>query len=289
MPSTVASVADLRRRIAGWRGAGARIGLVPTMGALHEGHLSLVRLLKPRCERVVASIFVNPKQFAAHEDFGAYPRDMEGDAAKLDEAGCDLVYTPEPAEMYPAGFATSVSVGGVSEGLESASRPHFFGGVATVVAKLLLQALPDEAAFGEKDYQQLLVVKRLVRDLDIPVEITAGPTVREPDGLAMSSRNAYLTPAERAIAGRFNLLLREAVTALERGAAIAPTLAETAERLAAAGFDRVDYLTLRDAETLAELAGASLDRPARLLSTVLLGRTRLLDNFPVRSPGAELG
>lgn len=267
------------------RQAGRRIGFVPTMGALHAGHLSLVRLLKAQGCWVVASIFVNPRQFAAHEDLGAYPRDLAGDRAKLAAAGCDLLYAPDAGEIYPPGFASAVSVGGVSEGLESASRPHFFGGVATVVAKLLLQVGPDLAAFGEKDYQQLLVVRRLVRDLDIPVEIVAGETMREADGLAMSSRNAYLSPEQRAVAGRFNRLLREAVAGLQAGDAIAPTLERCREALLEAGFDRIEYVELRDAQDLSPLHGPALDRPARLLATVVLGKTRLLDNFAVL-PGA---
>jgi len=278
---TTATKSGLREAVAAARAAGRRIGFVPTMGALHAGHLSLVRLLKARGAWVAASIFVNPKQFAAHEDLGSYPRDLQGDAAKLAEAGCDLLYAPGPEEIYPPGFATAVRVSGVSAGLESASRPHFFGGVATVVAKLLLQAGPDYAAFGEKDYQQLLVVRRLVRDLDIPVEIVAGETVREADGLAMSSRNAYLGPAQRAIAGRFNVLWREAVSALEAGRPIPEVLAGAEGALAAAGFDRVDYVAVRDAEDLSELPGSTVDRPARLLATVVLGQTRLLDNFAV--------
>lgn len=279
------SVSAVRAAVSEQRASGRLIGFVPTMGALHAGHVSLVRLLKARGAWVVASIFVNPKQFAAHEDLGSYPRDLAGDASKLAAAGCDLLYTPDIEAMYPAGFATSVSVIGVSEGLESASRPHFFGGVATVVAKLLLQVGPDCAAFGEKDYQQLLVVRRLVRDLDIPVEIVAGETVREADGLAMSSRNAYLSAAQRIVAGRFNGLLRQAVAALEAGEAISLVLARTEAALLGAGIEGLDYLALRDADSLGELPGPVVDRPARLLATVVVGKTRLLDNFPV-SPRA---
>jgi pantoate--beta-alanine ligase len=277
----VRSVAELRAAVAAARADGRRIGFVPTMGALHAGHVSLVELLKARGAFVAASIFVNPKQFAAHEDLGSYPRTLEADAAKLAAVGCDLLYAPEAAAMYPPGFATSVQVGGVSEGLESAARPHFFGGVATVVAKLLLQTGADLAAFGEKDYQQLLVVRRLARDLDIPVEIVAGETVREADGLAMSSRNVYLSPAERLVAGRFNGVLRAAVSALEAGAAIAPVLARCEAELLAAGFARIDYVALRDAADLAPLPGPATDRPARLLAAVAVGSTRLLDNFAV--------
>lgn len=272
----------LRAAVAAARAQGRIIGFVPTMGALHAGHVSLVALLKARGAFVAASVFVNPRQFAAHEDLGAYPRDLAGDAAKLAAAGCDLLYAPDAAAIYPADFATTVHVGGVSEGLESAARPHFFGGVATVVAKLLLQAGADLAAFGEKDYQQLLVVRRLVQDLDIPCEIVPGPIVREADGLAMSSRNAYLSAPEREVAGRFNGVLREAVRAIEAGEAVAPALARCEARLLAAGFARVEYVALRDAADLAPVSGDRLDRPARLLATVVLGKTRLLDNFAVR-------
>lgn len=281
-PIIVRSIVDLRAVINVWRREGRRIGLVPTMGALHEGHLSLVRLAGTHSDRVIASLFVNPKQFAAHEDLDRYPRDEAGDAAKLASAGCDLLFAPQPAEMYPAGFATAVSVSGVSDDLEGAMRPHFFGGVATVVAKLLLQCLPDTAVFGEKDYQQLLVIRRLVRDLDIPVAIIAGPTVREPDGLAMSSRNAYLSPSERSAAARMNVILKRAVADLERGGEVAAI--EHAAKLALdeAGFDPIDYVAVRDAEDLSALA-ARVDRPARILAAAWLGATRLIDNFPVLS------
>jgi pantoate--beta-alanine ligase len=277
----VRTVADLRAAVAAWRSGGARVGLVPTMGALHEGHLSLVRLLRTRgATRVAATLFVNPKQFAAHEDLGRYPRDEAGDAAKLAAAGCDLLFAPDGAVMYPPGFATSVTVSGVSEGLESAVRPHFFGGVATVVTKLLLQSLPDVAAFGEKDYQQLLVIRRLATDLDIPVDIIAGETIREADGLAMSSRNVYLTPPQRAVAGQFNVLLFQAAARLGAGAPPAPSLAALRSALAAAGFDAVEYAAFCDAQTLAPLE--TLDGEGRLLAAVRLGETRLIDNVSVR-------
>ena len=196
----VRTVADLRARVRAWRADGLRIGFTPTMGALHEGHLSLVRLARTRADRVVASVFVNPTQFGPNEDFDAYPRDEAGDAALLAGAGCDLLYAPSTVEMYPAGAATTVTVTGVSEPLDGQARPGHFAGVATVVAKLLNQCAPDIAVFGEKDYQQLQVIRRLVADLDLPVEIVGSPTARADDGLALSSRNAYLTPAERAVA-----------------------------------------------------------------------------------------
>ena len=209
-PKIVHSVVALRGEINAWRRAGMRVGLVPTMGALHDGHLSLVRESQSRAHKTVASIFVNPTQFAPHEDFDRYPRTLEADAAKLAGVGLDLIFAPSMAEMYPAGFATAMTVGGPSTGLETDFRPHFFGGVSIVVAKLLIAALPDVAVFGEKDYQQLMVVRRMTADLGLPISIVGAPIVREADGLAMSSRNAYLSPAERAVAGRMNVVLREA-------------------------------------------------------------------------------
>jgi pantoate--beta-alanine ligase len=275
----VRDVASLRDAVGGWRAAGLRVGLVPTMGALHEGHLSLVRAAKERCDRVVASLFVNPRQFAPHEDFERYPRDESTDAKLLAGAGCDLLYAPERAAMYPHGFATNVIVSDVSTPLEGEYRPHFFGGVATVVTKLLLQALPDAAFFGEKDYQQLLVIRRMAKDLDIPVEIVGCATVREHDGLAMSSRNAYLSPDQRRVAARLNLVLHEAVKAVHAGEPIAEAEAEAARHLAAAGFTSVDYVSIRDAETLAPIE--DLSRPARILAAAWLGKTRLIDNMAV--------
>ncbi len=276
---TVRTIPELRAAIARWRAQGLRVGLVPTMGALHEGHLSLVRAGRARCERVVASLFVNPKQFAANEDLERYPRDEASDAALLAGAGCDLLYAPDAALIYPPGFATSVTVTSVAAPLEGEHRPHFFGGVATVVAKLLLQCLPDVALFGEKDYQQLLVIKRMAADLDIPVEIAGCPTVREADGLAMSSRNAYLTPDERRIAGQLNVTLADAARAVAAGAAIADVESYAADRLRRAGFDKIDYVAIRDAETL--LAIETLDVPARILAAAWLGGTRLIDNMAV--------
>jgi pantoate--beta-alanine ligase len=271
-------VPALRAAVVTWRKAGLRVGLVPTMGALHEGHLSLVRAAKERCDRVVASLFVNPRQFAPHEDFERYPRNEEGDSKLLASAGCDLLFAPERAVMYPDGFATSVIVADVSVPLEGDFRPHFFGGVATVVTKLLLQCLPDAALFGEKDYQQLLVIKKLARDLDIPVEIIGCPTVREHDGLAMSSRNAYLNEDERRIAGRLNHVMHDAIKAVRHGAAIADAEAEAARHLTAAGFTVVDYVAIRDASTLAPVTDVS---NARILAAAWLGKTRLIDNMAV--------
>src|SRR5580700_7949605 len=210
----VRTLEDLRRALAVWRAEGQRIGLVPTMGALHDGHLSLIRLARQRADHVIASLFVNPAQFAPNEDFRAYPRDEARDAELLAETGCDLLYAPSTEDIYPAGFATCVTVTGISAPLEGASRPQHFAGVATVVTKLLIRVAPDAAYFGEKDYQQLLVVRRLVRDLDIPVQIAGVPTMREADGLALSSRNAYLSPEERRIAPEVARVLRRIAAAL---------------------------------------------------------------------------
>jgi len=275
----VRTVADLRAVVLAWRNEKRAVGLVPTMGALHEGHLSLVRTAKAQCDRAVATLFVNPKQFAPHEDFDRYPRNETQDAALLATAGCDLLYAPEREAMYPPGFATSVNVAEVSAPLEGEMRPHFFGGVATVVSKLLLQSLPDTAFFGEKDYQQLQVIKRMVRDLDIPVSIKVCPTVRESDGLAMSSRNAYLSANERQIAARLNVVLREGVKAYHAGAPVDAAEAEAAHQLTAAGFTKIDYVAIRNAETLAPLAARN--EPARILAAAWLGKTRLIDNMAV--------
>lgn len=271
-------VSTLRAAVKAWRTSGQSIGLVPTMGALHEGHTSLVRSAKARCTRVVASLFVNPRQFAPHEDFARYPRDEASDAALLASAGCDLLFAPDRAAMYPEGFATNVIVADVSTPLEGEFRPHFFGGVATVVSKLLLQCLPDAAFFGEKDYQQLLVIKRLARDLDIPVEIVGCETIREADGLAMSSRNAYLSQGERRTAGQLNVVLREAAAALRANTPMAGIETRMLARLLEAGFSAVDYAAVRNAETLAPVC--DLSRPARVLAAAWLGKTRLIDNMP---------
>lgn len=272
---------DLRARVASWRAAGERVALVPTMGALHEGHLSLVGIGRQKADRVVATLFVNPTQFSPAEDFDAYPRNEGRDADLLSAAGCDLLYAPGPDEMYPAGFATSVAVAHVSEGMEGAARPHHFGGVATVVTKLLTQAGPDVAIFGEKDYQQLQVIRRLARDLDLPVEIVGGPTVRADDGLALSSRNAYLSPEQRAIAPALNRALRACADAVSKGSSVEAAEAAAIESVLAAGFDSVDYLEVRSAEYLERLGPGPIDTPARVLTAARLGRTRLLDNVAI--------
>ena len=279
--TTARTVTDLRDRLAPWRKAGERIALVPTMGALHQGHLSLVTLAKSKADRVVASIFVNPLQFGPREDFHRYPRDEAGDLAKLEGAGADLVFAPDKAEMYPQGFSARVSLGDLTEDLCGAARPNHFDGVATVVTKLLLQCAPDLAVFGEKDYQQLLVIKRLVSDLDIPVEIIGGPIVREEDGLALSSRNAYLSPAERATAPLLYQTVSAVAADLSKGRGADDAAHAGRFKLEAAGF-RVDYVAVRDPETLKPLSGPV--KQARVLAAVHLGRTRLIDNVAVPLP-----
>lgn len=274
---TVHTVADLRAIVSGWKSDGETVGFVPTMGALHAGHMSLIDIAKGRADKTVASVFVNPKQFAPGEDFGAYPRTLPNDAARLAAAGCDLLYAPNGPEMYPDGFATSVHVGGPSQELETRFRPHFFDGVATVVTKLFTQVRPDCAVFGEKDYQQLLVITRLAADLDLGVDIIPGPVVREADGLALSSRNVYLSPENRVRAVRLNALLFSCAEALEKGEPISGTL-NTARMIAESAFDLVDYIEVRCAETLSALPGPVLDRPARILAAIRLGDTRLIDN-----------
>ena len=278
---TVRTKADLRARVAGWRAAGERVALVPTMGALHQGHLSLVGIGKQYADHVVSSLFVNPTQFSPAEDFEAYPRNEAKDAELLAEAGCELLYAPSAEEMYPLGFSTAVSVANVSQGMEGATRPHHFGGVATVVTKLLTQAAPDVAVFGEKDYQQLQVIRRLARDLDLPVEIIGGPTVRADDGLALSSRNAYLSREQRQIAPALNRALRACAQAVARGGAVDAAEASAIADIIAAGFDSVDYLEVRSAEYLERLGPGPIDAPARVLAAARLGRTRLLDNVAI--------
>lgn len=277
----VRTVAELRRQVAAWRKAGESVGLVPTMGALHAGHLSLVTLAKTKAQRVVASVFVNPTQFAPHEDFDAYPRDEAKDAALLESAGCDLLFAPSVAEMYAPGFSTTVTVSGVSEPLDGAARPGHFAGVATVVSKLLLQCGPDVAVFGEKDYQQLQVIKRLVADLDIPVEVIGAPTARADDGLALSSRNAYLTPAEREAAPSLAAALRDAVERLQSGTPVDRVENTGRAAMERAGFSRIDYFEVRDASSLAKLGPGPITGPARILAAGILGKTRLIDNMAV--------
>lgn len=278
------TIADLRDIVSGWRRQGFTVGFVPTMGALHEGHLTLVREAARRADRVVASVFVNPTQFAAHEDLGTYPRQEGKDAELLAGAGCHLMFAPSVDEMYPAGSTTTISVGGPAEGLEGAFRPQMFGGVALVVSKLLNQVQADVAVFGEKDWQQLMVVRRLVRDLDIPTEIVGAPTERDGHGLALSSRNAYLSEAELDIARRLNGVLFEAATQASAGRSAAEVEQEAGSALLGAGFSHLDYVAVRRAEDLAPFADGVVDAPGRVLAAVWLGRTRLIDNMAVAVP-----
>jgi pantoate--beta-alanine ligase len=276
----IRTLRQLRAQVAAWRSAGETIALVPTMGALHEGHLALVQLGRQRCRRVVVSIFVNPTQFAPHEDFERYPRDEAGDLAKLAGVGCDAAWMPDRGLMYPEGFATRIVPAGAAAGLESDTRPHFFGGVATVCCKLFGQVAPDVAVFGEKDYQQLCVIRQTVRDLDLPLEIVGAPTVRDADGLALSSRNAYLTPEQRRIAPELNRAITRVAAAVRAGAAPAEASAQARDDIARAGFTPIDYVEVRDAETLAPTPAGG-GRPLRVLAAAWLGKTRLIDNVGV--------
>jgi pantoate--beta-alanine ligase len=274
----VRSIADVRALVAGWRAQGLRVALVPTMGALHAGHVSLVEIARRQADRVVVSIFVNPTQFAPTEDFSKYPRTFEADLEKLSAIGAEAVYAPPVEAMYPPGAATTVSVAGpATAGLEDVTRPFHFAGVATIVAKLFTQVGPDVAVFGEKDFQQLAVVRRMADDLDLAVEVIGAPTVREADGLAMSSRNVYLSADERATAPALHRILQEAVAALGKGLAAEAALAEARAAIAAAGFD-LDYLDLRAAD---DLGPPRPGVPWRLLVAAMLGKTRLIDNIAV--------
>jgi pantoate--beta-alanine ligase len=273
----VHDVAGLRTRLAEWRRAGETIGLVPTMGALHAGHISLVDKAKEHARRIVLSIFVNPTQFAPSEDFSAYPRSLAADVAKFASADGDLVFAPAQAQIYPPGFATLLSMTGpATAGLEDRFRPAHFAGVATIVAKLLNQCRPDAAIFGEKDYQQLKVVTRMARDLDFETRIIGAPTVREQDGLALSSRNVYLSAKERAAAPALHAALARCAIEINEGVAIETALETARETLAAAGFV-TDYFEARDAESLAPLASRAAG-PVQLLAAATLGKTRLIDN-----------
>lgn len=275
---TIRTIEALRMAVRGLRATGS-IALVPTMGALHAGHMALVREAARRARHVVASIFVNPTQFGPNEDLASYPRREAEDAAMLEAEGCAILWAPEAATVYPPGHATSVSVKGVSEGLCGAARPGHFDGVATVVAKLFNQVQPDAALFGEKDYQQLAVIRRMARDLDFPLEIVGVPTQRDADGLALSSRNAYLSAEERLVARTLPRVLVETCQSIRDGAPVGEALARARQGLASAGFGPIDYVELRDAATLEPLA--LLDRPARLLAAATIGRTRLIDNLAV--------
>ncbi|MES0862195.1 pantoate--beta-alanine ligase [Ruegeria sp. SCPT10] len=272
-------LADLRALTTEWHRNGDTIGVVPTMGALHQGHLSLVQAAKAGTDRVIVTIFVNPKQFNNPEDLANYPRTESEDAQKLVPYGVDAIYVPDPDEIYPAGFSTTVTVGGLTDMMEGPFRPGHFEGVATVVAKLFLQTQADKAYFGEKDYQQLLVVRRMARDLDIPVEVVGCPTVREPSGLAMSSRNLRLSANGLEIAARKNTLMQAMAKELAAGAPFEPLAEQARDDLLAAGFTEVEYIDLRCAETLEPLPNAS--RPARLFITAWADGVRLIDNIPI--------
>lgn len=279
-PMIARTMPALRRALESLRARKATVALVPTMGALHDGHLSLVRLAKRRAARVVVSIFVNPAQFAPTEDFSSYPRTWKSDVAKLAAAEVDLIWNPAVKTMYPDGFATRIlTEGPATAGLEDRFRPHFFGGVTTVVGKLFTQCRPDFAMFGEKDFQQLRVVARMARDLDLGVKVVGSPTVRERDGLAMSSRNVYLSPQERRAAPALYRAMRDSARRMRGGSDIGAVLAGAAELIAAAGF-RLDYLEVRHAETLAPVASVK-GQPARLLVAARIGKTRLIDNVAV--------
>jgi pantoate--beta-alanine ligase len=279
-PLIVRSVPALRKIVSRYRAKGETVALVPTMGALHDGHLSLVRAAHRRAKRVIVSIFVNPAQFAPTEDFKTYPRSFNTDLAMLAALKVDLVWAPTVAAMYPAGFATKiVPEGPAIVGLEDKFRPHFFGGVATVVSKLFLQTTPDFAVFGEKDYQQLKVVTRMARDLDLPLRVIGAPTVRERDGLAMSSRNAYLSPDERKTAPLLHRVLKDTAAAIKSGTPVGSAVAQGRSRIEQAGF-KLDYLEARQAETLSPIESAK-DGPIRLLVAARIGTTRLIDNIRV--------
>jgi pantoate--beta-alanine ligase len=279
-PTIVRTVPALRRAVDGLRAKKATIALVPTMGALHDGHVSLVRLAKRRAARVIVSIFVNPTQFAPTEDFSSYPRTWKADVAKLTAEGVDLIWNPDVKTMYPDGFATRIlTEGPATVGLEDRFRPHFFGGVATVVGKLFTQVRPDFAIFGEKDFQQLRVVTRMARDLDLGVKVVGLPTVRERDGLAMSSRNVYLSPEQRRVAPTLYRAMKESAKRLRGGDAIEAAMAGGAELIAGAGF-ALDYFEVRHAETLTPITSVT-DGPMRILVAAKIGKTRLIDNVGV--------
>ena len=279
-PAVARTLPSLRRALEGLRARRATVALVPTMGALHDGHLALVRQAERRASKVVVSIFVNPTQFAPHEDFGSYPRTWKADMAKLAEAGVDLVWKPDVGTMYPPGFATRIlTEGPAMAGLEDRFRPHFFGGVATVVGKLFAQCRPDVALFGQKDYQQLKVVARMAADLDLGVKVIGVPIVRERDGLAMSSRNVYLSVEHRAAAPTLHRVMKDAARRLRNGGGLATVMADGTRTIADSGF-ALDYFEARHAETLAPIRSIK-DGPVRLLVAAKIGTTRLIDNIGV--------
>ena len=274
---------EAQKWIADQRRSGTAIAFVPTMGALHDGHLSLVREAQKHADHVVASLFVNPTQFAPGEDFETYPRTLDSDLDKLKAAGCSAAYCPSLETIYPDGDRTRVVVEGLSFILEGQFRPHFFIGVATVVSRFLIHLMPEFAVFGEKDYQQLLIIQRMAKDFGLPTKIIGAPTRREVDGLAMSSRNRYLTKAERDTAGHLPQALQTACARLAVGASIAGTLSDVYARLESAGFDKIDYITVRDSQSLQDMGDGPLPvkKQARILAAAWLGKTRLIDNMPV--------
>lgn len=275
----IRQLAPLRDALAELRGKSAKVGLVPTMGALHAGHMHLIETAKDDCDAVVASIFVNPTQFGEGEDLDAYPRQEAADAALLEAAGVEILWAPTVDQVYPGGFATNISVSGISGGLCGGSRPGHFDGVATVVAKLFNQVRPDAAYFGEKDFQQLAVIRRMASDLDFAHDIIGVPTVRDSDGLAMSSRNAYLTPEQRRNAVALPETMQEAAKAIAGGGDIGEILATAEAKLLTSGFKKVDYFELRNAQTLENME--KYQAPARLLAAAHIGSTRLIDNIAV--------
>ncbi|RFD20945.1 pantoate--beta-alanine ligase [Komagataeibacter melaceti] len=282
---TINTVNDLRMRVRAWKQAGLRVGVVPTMGALHAGHLSLVRAARAQADRVITTVFVNPMQFDNADDLTTYPRTLEADARLLADAGVDVLYAPTAAQMYPPGFATRITVSGVSEGLCGGARPGHFDGVATVVCKLFMQTLADCAFFGEKDFQQVQVIRRMVADLDLPIEIVTCPTMREPDGLALSSRNRRLDAEQRKAALTLPRTLEDCAREIAAGADVAQTLAQATARLAAAGFDPVDYVELRAEADLQPVGKMAPDTRARLLAAAWMGSVRLIDGVPVPPVG----
>lgn len=285
----VRTVQELRETVAGWRRAGETVGLVPTMGALHTAHISLVEEARKHADRVVATIFVNPTQFGPDEDFSNYPRGEARDIETLRTHNVDLLFAPGVDEMYPSGFETAVTVPDISRGLCGDHRPRHFAGVATIVTKLLLQALPDCAVFGEKDYQQLQVIRRLTLDLDIPVQIIGLPTVREADGLAVSSRNVNLSPADRATAPKIHAVLKDVAARILAGEAVAVACAAGHEALTVAGFSPIEYLEVRVADTLSPADQATAGKPLRAVAAAWLGQTRLIDNISIGSSGLRGG
>ena len=274
------TIAELRQHTSRWRIAGQTIGLIPTMGALHNGHLSLIKLAQGKCDRVIATIFVNPRQFLPNEDFEEYPRSEESDIQKLIEMGVDLLFAPKAPEMYQPDASTTVVISKLTDCLCATSRPGFFDGVGTVVTKLLIQALPDLAIFGEKDYQQLLVIKRLTRDLDIPAKIIGAPTIREADGLAVSSRNVFLSKPNRETASKIFEILKKTATAIALGNDVLVACEEARSELMLAGFSEIDYFEARHSETLELIQ--SFENSGRLFAAVWLGSTRLIDNLEIK-------